>query len=187
MESLATAFFIAALALVGKVLFDEWNRQHERRSIAGGLAGEISAYLSFFERRDAAAAYRKIAALPREDRRRRLAAFPQLPSGHPVFDTVAGKLGMLSAAHAHDVSRIYNIVTGMRLLLTNLSSPKFLDADDEYQKAMLENIAATIDQEVPTARSLVTALEEVAREKPFAGQLQFLLRSTSWATRRRMQ
>ena len=163
MDSLAAAIFTAAIALLAKIAFDLWNRHHERRAIAGALAGEIGAYLSFFDQ-DAATNYRKIAALPVADRRHVLSGFPPLPSGHPVFDKVAGRLGLLSTSQAREVSRIYNIVTGTRLVITNFSSEKFVQAPDNYQRGMLEFIAKTIDTELPRARLLVTDLDNASRK-----------------------
>jgi hypothetical protein len=165
MESLATALFVAALALLGKVSFDAWNRHHERRTIAAALAGEIAAYISPFEREPAAESFRKIAELPTAIRQQRMAGFPVPPSGHPVFDKVAGRIGLLSASHARDVSRFYNAVTAFRIFITNLSSEKFLKADDDYQKAMLQRIAATIETQLPLAQALVKSLEEVSRDR----------------------
>ncbi|HEV2549829.1 MAG TPA: hypothetical protein VGU20_21125 [Stellaceae bacterium] len=164
MEALAAAFFTAAIALLGKIFFDLWNRQHERRGIAGALAGEIGAYISFFEQQPLTEGYRKLAAAPRNERVRGLSSMMAPPSGHPVFDKLAGQLGRLSPARACEVSRFYNVATGLRLLLAHLSSPKFLEADDRIQQATLEYLAAGHDKYVPLARALVTELEDVARE-----------------------
>jgi hypothetical protein len=163
MDSLAAAIFTAAIALLAKIALDLWNRGHERRAIAGALAGEIGAYESFFDQ-DVATNYRKIASLPLADRRQVLSGFPPLPLGHPVFDKVAGRLGLLSTSQAREVSRIYNIVTGTRLVITNFSSEKFLQAPDNYQKGILEFIAKTIDTEMPRARLLVTDLDLASRK-----------------------
>jgi hypothetical protein len=168
MEALTTAFFIAALALFGKIFFDLWNRHQERLSIAGALAGEIGAYISFFKSGGAADGYRKLATIPPDVRRRILAAFPPVPSGHPVFDKVAGRLGLLSASQARKVSVFYNVVTGTRLLITNLFSPAFLAADDEVQKSILEQIARLTDQHLPSSEMLVTELESASQERLLA-------------------
>jgi hypothetical protein len=125
---------------------------------------ELGAYLSFFRRADAASAYRAIAQLAIKSR---LAIIPPLPSSHPVFDKVSGQLGLLSASLAHDVSRIYNIVTNIRLIITNLSSERFAQAHDAAQKGIIEFIASTIDTEVPNANTLVTALERESRRWPW--------------------
>jgi len=63
------------------------------------------------------------------------------------------------------VSRFYNAVTAFRIFITNLSSEKFLKADDDYQKAMLQRIATTIETQLPLAQALVKSLEEVSRDR----------------------
>ena len=167
MAPLALAFFAAALALIGKLAIDAWSRHHQRCSVAAGLAGEIGAYLTFFRRTDGAAGFRAIAGLSIAERKSRLSAVSPLPSGHPVFDEVAGQLGVLSVPLAHEVSRIYNIVTGMRLIIGNLSSDRFAQSHDAAQKGILEFIASTIDTELPNANTLVVALDGESRRWPW--------------------
>ena len=112
MLALTTALFTAALALLGKIGFDLWGRQRDRRGLAGALAGEIGAYLDLLNGDTLSAAYRQIAALDRDLRVGRLRSLPALPTTHPVFDKVAEKLGTLPHAAAYGVSRFYNVVTG---------------------------------------------------------------------------
>jgi hypothetical protein len=161
---LITALWVAALGLFGKILYDFWNRQHERRNVAAALAGELGAYLSLIEPTPLADIYRKLAAAPFDERRRRLASLAAPPTGHPVFDKLAGKLGLLSAAHARSVSRVYNVVTGMRQLQAHLPSPRFIESGDDIQRSLLQYLAAGLEQYLPEARALVTELEAVSRQ-----------------------
>jgi hypothetical protein len=89
---------------------------------------------------------------------------PILPAPHPVFDKVADRFGFLSALDAYGVSRIYNVVTGLRLILTGVSSQGFLDAGDEIQVARLVYIANTMERELPAARLIVDRLQRVSRQ-----------------------
>lgn len=158
MLTLATALFTAALALTGKVLFDLWGRCRERRGLAAALAGEIGAYVDLLDPPATAANYRAMGTLDREKRRACLRAIPTLPTTHPVFDKVADRLGLLPYAEAFGVSRIYNAVTGLRLVLAGMSSEPFLEADDDLQRNRIEFVAAALEREGRFARDLVRRL-----------------------------
>ena len=164
MVPLAAALFTAALALFGKVLFDLWSTYRERRGIAGALAGEIRAYVDLLNPAMSSAAYRRLASLDRETRLRCLRAFPALPTNHPAFDKLAEKIGLLPQRAAYGVSRIYNVVTGMRLLLSSMSFQGFLDADDSYQRGRIIFVADSMEREIEAARDLIQELECISRQ-----------------------
>lgn len=167
---MAWAVFTAALALLGKVVFDAWSRGRERRAIAAALAGEIAGYLHNLRPEHTAANLRALAAMPAEARRAALAMFPQLPSGHPVFDKSLDRLGLLEPGVVRDVSAFYNAITGMRLLCAHVGSERFAKADDALQANFLCAMAAGIEEHVTPARATATSLEAIWRRGP----LEFL-------------
>ena len=151
----------AVLALAGKILFDCWTRGKERRALAAGIAGELGAYLSFLNIQTLAS-FREIAEKPRAERIEFFRIFPALPSSHPVFDVVADKIGWLSPDDARDISRIYNVVSGFRLLSMSMSSQAFQDATDDAQTGRMNVIADMMERELPIAAALVTRLHRAA-------------------------
>jgi hypothetical protein len=165
MTALAAALFSAALALVGKIGFDIWARHRERRGIAGALAGEIGAYVKSIKPSETAKNLLTVANLDRETRCRRLAAtFGSLPNTHPIFDKVAGNLGVLPVHAVCQISEFYNFVTGYRLQLTALSSDKFLNTDDVYQFNMLNVLANLIKQHAEPTHELINDLEKISTQ-----------------------
>jgi hypothetical protein len=134
-------------------------------SVAAALAGEIGAYVKQFDPPTAIANYRAIAAFDHATRRRRLRSMPKrLPDTHPVFDKVADKIGLLPVAEALDVSSIYNVVTGVRLMISWLSTDEFAGADDEVQIAVLDRIADGIEQNYQPALDLVERLKGISSQ-----------------------
>jgi hypothetical protein len=63
---------------------------------------------------------RKIKAMSRDDRQASLVAMPTLPSGHPAYDKLADKLGLLPPSITQKVSGFYNAVTSLRLATSHL-------------------------------------------------------------------
>ena len=164
MFALAAALFTAALALLGKIVVDVWTRYGERRGIAGALAGEISAYVDFLKPDTMPSAFRDLAAFGREQRLDWFRTYPPLPTSHPVFDKVADKIGILPFRAARGITRTYNFVTGVRLLLSSMSTPGFLEASDVFQQARLTVVANAIEHEGPAARELIDLLHRIARQ-----------------------
>jgi hypothetical protein len=165
MVPLATAFFTATLALLGNIFVSVLGRHRERRSIAAALAGEIGAYIRHINPSTTVESYRKVAAFDHAMRRRRLNSMPQrLPDNHPVFDKVADKIGLLPVAEAEDVSSLYNVITGMRLMIAGLSSEEIANADDEVQIAYLNSIAETIKRNHQPALDLIERLKGIANQ-----------------------
>jgi len=167
---LAVAFIAAALALVGHIFYDQWKRHHERRAIAGALAGELGAYIELLQPAVSPKHFRTIAdpRISREARQRGLRSMAPPPNSHPVFDKVADKIGLLDVRDAVEVSEVYNVVTGMRLHIANLSTDAFLAAPDEGHIALLNIIASAIEKyagEGGKAVVLVDRLMAVSRER----------------------
>ncbi len=158
MESISAALYTAALALFGKVAFDAWTRSRERRTIAAGLAGEIGAYLDLLNPQQHGQNLRTWAAADPEIRAAMLKAIPPLPTNHPIFDAVAGKIGHLTPDQAKGVSRIYNVVTGMRLLMAGMSSDAFAALPENIQSFQLEYIAKLIEDEELRTKRLIADL-----------------------------
>ena len=158
MESINAALYTAALALFGKIGFDLWTRSRERQSIAAGLAGEIGAYLELLNLQQHGQNLRAWAAADPATRAAMLKAIPSLPTNHPVFDAVASKLGQLTPDQAKGVSRIYNVVTGMRLLMVGMSSDAFAALPENLQIFNLEHIAKMVEDEEPRTKRLIADL-----------------------------
>lgn len=161
MEAIAWAIFSAALALVGKLGFDMWVRRADRRSMAAALAGEIGGYIRNLKPAETASNLRQIAALSREERQANLAALPVLPTGHPAYDKLADKIGLLPPELTQAVSGFYNAVTGLRLLGNHLSSKPFLEASDKFQMEYISSIAKGIDDYIAPAQRTVIHLEKI--------------------------
>ena len=99
------------------------------------------------------------------ERAARLAAFGPLPSSHPVFDKVADKIGLLSTGLARDISKFYNVVTGMRIVISNISSDRFKSLPDEVQVRMIEEVGKIIAKNIIPATSMVNRLDQIVRQK----------------------
>ena len=117
--AIAGSIGAASLTVIVKIGFDVWSkssqRRADRRAIAAALAGEIGGYLVALNPEVAGPRYRSLAALDRPSRIRKLAAFPPLPTGHPVYDKLADKVGLLPPDLTREISRLYNVVTGIRV------------------------------------------------------------------------
>lgn len=164
MLALTVAFFTAAFALVGKIISDRWERHRQLCGIATALADEIGAYMKQLDPPTTVASFRMIAAMDHETRRRRLRSMLKPPSGHPVFDKVADRIGLLPVTAAENVSSIYNVVTGLRIAVSSLSSSEVTEADDEVQIAILNRIADGLEQNHLPAQNLVRQLGEISQQ-----------------------
>ncbi len=163
----AVAVVGAALSVAGKIVFDLWQRSKEHRGIAAGLAGEIRAYLDLLNLPSTAKAYRDMAGTSRAARIEWLRTLGPFPSTHPVFDKVADKLGYLGVEDAYAVSRIYNVVTGFRLILANMSSPGFVAAGDPLHAAAIDFVVTTMEREARCADHLIERLRLRAERSPW--------------------
>jgi hypothetical protein len=164
MAPIVAALLTAALALVGKIFFDLTNLHRERQGVAAALAGEIGAYLDLLRPETIIPAYRQIATAERNLRIEFFKSYPPLPVGHPVFDKIADKVGLLPLDAAFGVSRVYNIVTGFRILQVSMSAQGFIDAPDAFQIGRLSAIADLIEREIAPAQLLIADLKGVSQE-----------------------
>lgn len=162
--ALATALFTATIALLGKMGFDSWARYRNRQGIAASLAGEIEMYLSFIARPDVAATLRLICDAGPEQRQNALRGFGRLPDSHPVFDKVADQVGLLSIELAYDISRLYNVVTGVRLLMSDLSTERVIGLQDAQQVALVRQIIGVIEEYSPIGRTVALRLKQIAHQ-----------------------
>jgi hypothetical protein len=163
MVALTTAFFTAALALIGNIVLSFWRLDQDRRGVAAALAGEIGAYMRLLDPPTFAVDLRQMAASDRARRQRVLRSLPATQLGHPVFDKVADKIGLLPVAAAEDVSDIYNTIIGTLAIMSHLSTNAFIDADDEIQGIQLRGLADRIERETRDARDLLERLTLISR------------------------
>lgn len=165
-DAVAWAVFAAAISVITKVAYDLFTHWRSRRSIAGGLAGEIGAYYRIWHDYDLAAGLRRHTTESRADRQDWLRSFPAPPTGHPVFDRVSDRLSLLSPDNVQRTSEAYNLVTGMRLLLAGLALPGFVEASDSLQTARLTTMATMLDKEMLRFPGTVARLETASRLFP---------------------
>lgn len=158
------ALLSATLAILGKVAFDIWVRYCQRQSVAAAIAGEIAGYLQTLNPSQTVAALRSIAAMEPDKRAKRLAGMSPLPSGHPMFDKVGDKVGLLPPELVQDITAFYNVISGMRLLFNHSSSEKFLGADVGYQTDYLNAIANGLEEHLFPAYDTASALNALWRE-----------------------
>lgn len=164
MDGLAGAIATAGLALFAKLYIDWLERARERRSVAAAIAGELTAYLTLLKPVQFATNLRNLKYLNSDELKARLAAFPELPNSHPVFDKISEKLGRLPVQEIVDISAAYNVVTGMRLHIKKWPSEEFLRADRFYQIAVFEAVADAVERQAGPASNLINRLEWIARQ-----------------------
>jgi hypothetical protein len=164
MDALAGAIGAAAVALLAKVAYDLWNRWREQRGTAAALAGEIGAYIALLRPKETAIVFRQIATFERSPRQKSFRGMARVPSTHPVFDKISEKIGILSVKDAMDISKFYNVITGLRLHINNFSSETFIDAEDAYQIGILIFIASGLEEHIATAGELVDRLRKTANQ-----------------------
>ncbi len=164
MLALTAAFLTAAIALVGKVIFDRWGRYRDRQGVASAQAGETQAYIVFLKRRMLLESIHALIADSREDRLSGLRVFGQLPTSHPVFDRVADKIGLLSVETAFELSKLYNSVSRLRLIMSEFSSDRFIALLDDQQIEIIGQLVVGIEEHIMPAQSLVEHLKETAAQ-----------------------
>jgi hypothetical protein len=162
---ISSAFAVAALALVGNIVFEVWKRSWDKRGAAGAIAGELGGMLENLRPHILLPHLRNLAVAPVPQVRPVLPLFGPLPSNFPVFDRVAEKISLFSSRDAREISRIYNIVAGMRLILTNLGSDRMNTVPDQGIPAMFTEIANTLDREIPVAQALIDRLTRMSERR----------------------
>lgn len=91
----------------------------------------------------------------------RLRGLFSLPTGHPVFDQIADKIGSLSPEAARGISEAYNIISGARLLLASMSSDTFLQLPDQVQVTRIIVMADMFTPEIEGMRRTVSLLDRL--------------------------
>ena len=165
-DAVAWAVFAAAISVITKVAYDLLTHWRSRRSVAGGLAGEIGAYYRIWHDYDLAAGLRRHATESRGDRQDWLRSFTAPPTGHPVFDKISDRVCLLSPDSVKRISEAYNLVTSMRVLLTGLATPGFIEASDGMQTARLIAMATMLDKEMTHLPGTIARLETASRRFP---------------------
>jgi len=179
------ALLVAALAVVGKVAYDAWVRFDQRRGVAGAFVGEIGAYVEIILEMDLETNLAAWTNLPTEARGVILRALPPLPTGHPVFDKIADKLMLLPPQQSIGISRFYNAVTSMRLLMVNMRSPEFIALDPDMQNVNFRMVAAMVGREFRSARDkLLPALQALADETVLKASQRKGRQLQAWLTSR---
>lgn len=164
MWAIVVAVVTAAAAFLTKIGLDIRAEHQARKAVAAALAGELGAYLRLLQPERTVENIRARANIPYDERVIRLRSQPSLPSGHPVFDRIADKIGSLSPEAARGVSEAYNIITSGRLLLTFMSSDKFLEAPDQLQVNHINFMADMFGQEIEGMRRTIALLDRLSRQ-----------------------
>jgi hypothetical protein len=152
------------IGFLTKIVLDLRVEHQARKSVAAALAGELGAYLRLSQPERTAASVKTLATIPYDERNSRLRGLFSLPSGHPVFDRVADKIGSLSPEAARGISEAYNIITSARLLLGALSSDSFLQAPDQIQVARITVMTDMFMREIEGMRKTVALLDRLSHQ-----------------------
>lgn len=163
MWAVAAAAVAGLIAFLAKLWLDVRAERQARKAVAAALAGELAAYLRLSRAEQTAENIKLLANVPREARVELLRGLFSPPSGHPVFDRVADKIGGLSPEAARGISEAYNIITCARLMLVALSSDAFLQAADQVQVTRINIMADLFSQEIHGMWKTVALLESLAR------------------------
>jgi hypothetical protein len=165
MLALTIAILTGTLAVIGKVLSEFWARYLDRRAIAGAIAGEIRAYFEIVDRGNVAQSYRAIAQLDDGKLRQILMSFPRtILKGSPVYDKLSDKLGIIPSAYVFEISRIYNILEGARLLIADLPNMAAPEIPEDLRKRRLLNLAGGIDDGIMSAKKIASDLETLSHQ-----------------------
>jgi hypothetical protein len=156
--SLTTAAFTAALGLFLKIYFDHRARVDKARGIAAGLRGEITAYHELLNPDTLLLNLQIIAAWP--DKGKLPGLLSDVPEGHPVFDSVAKDIGLLTPKLAVEISKFYNIISGMRLMHRHLKTPGFLALAPDEQTSYINVFVDRLKLQIPRWPIILDHLHE---------------------------
>lgn len=158
------AVVTGVIGFLTKLGLDIRAEHQARKSVAAALAGELGAYLRLSQPERTVENIKALANIPYNDRITRVRGLFILPSGHPVFDRVADKIGGLSPEAARGISEAYNIITCARLLLASLSSDNFLAASDQMQVTRITVMTDMFAQEIEGMRRTIALLDRLSRQ-----------------------
>jgi hypothetical protein len=164
MWAIVLAIVTGVIGFLTKIVLDIRTEHQARKSVAAALAGELGAYLRLSQPERTAENIKAFTKLPYDERIIRLSGLPSLPSGHPVFDRIADKIGVLSPQAARGISEAYNIITSARLLLMSMSSDAFLKASNEVQIARITAMADLFAQEIDGMRKTIALLDRLSHQ-----------------------
>jgi hypothetical protein len=164
MWAIVVAVVTGVIGLLTKIGIDIRTEHLARKAVAAALAGELGAYLRLSQAERTAENIKALVQIPYDERGVRLRGLFSLPSGHPVFDRVADKIGSLSPEAARGISEAYNIITCARLLLVSMSSDAFLQAPDPVQVTRITVMADMFAQEIEGMRRTVALLDHLSRQ-----------------------
>jgi hypothetical protein len=164
MWAIVVAVITGLIGLLTKIGIDIRTEHQGRKAVAAALAGELGAYLRLLQPERTTENIKILAKTPYDERVIRLRGLFSLPSGHPVFDRVADKIGSLSPEAARGISEAYNIITCGRLLLVSMSSDTFLQAPDQVQVTRITVMADMFAQEIPGMRNTIALLDRLSRQ-----------------------
>jgi hypothetical protein len=164
MWAIVLAVVTGVIGVLTKIGLDIRAEHQARKAVAAALSGELGAYLRLSQPERTVEHIKTFAKIPYDERVKLLRGLFSLPSGHPVFDRIADKIGGLSPEAARGVSEAYNIITGARLLLMAMSSDPFLEAPDHMQVARITAMADMFAQEIEGMRKTVTLLDRLSRQ-----------------------
>jgi len=164
MWAIVLAVVTGVIGFLAKLGLDIRAEHQARKAVAAALAGELGAYLRLSQPERTAENIKTLARIPYEQRVISLRGLFSLPSGHPVFDRVADKIGGLSPEAARGISEAYNIITCARLLLGSLSSESFLSAPDQVQVIRITVMAEMFTKEIEGMRRTIALLDHLSRQ-----------------------
>ena len=164
MWAIAVAIITGVGGFLAKLWLDTRAEHQARKAVAAALAGELGAYLRLSQPERTVARIKALKEIAYEERVILLRVPFPLPSGHPVFDRVADKIGGLSPEAARGISEAYNIITGARLLLVSLSSDAFLQAPNHVQVAWITAMTEMFSQEIEGVRRTIALLDGLSRQ-----------------------
>lgn len=164
MWAIALAIVTAAIGFIAKLGHDVWAEHQARKAIAAAIGGELSAYIRLLQPEKTIENFKHLAAMDHETRKAVLPGLFNLPTGHPVFDRVADKIGLLAPDAARGISEAYNIITSGRLMVSSFSSNPFINLPDPVQKIRIETLAEMFIGEIEGIRRTITLLESLSRQ-----------------------
>jgi hypothetical protein len=141
---------------------EERKSEAQRRAIAGALLGEMEAYIKLLGIESSRKNFIDLAShADDKDLLLRLASFPKLPTGHPVFDRCADQLGVLPGDLPREISKLYNIVTSFRAMMSHLSDPGVLMAPIEIPRKLLQQLVMALDAGQEIADAVLPELQKI--------------------------
>jgi hypothetical protein len=164
MWAIVLAVVTGVIGFLSKIVLDIRTEHQARKAVAAALAGELGAYLRLSQPEQTVENIKALTKVPYDERVILLRGLFSLPSGHPVFDRIADKIGGLSPEAARGISEAYNIITGARLLLASMSSDTFLQAPDQVQVARITVMTDMFAQEIEGMRRTIALLDRLSHQ-----------------------